>query len=520
MTPTQMAFVGTPSFDSTRMQTTDKDEFLLEPLPDSALMSAAVAAASSLHNTPVMQFSASGGDLGSGLSLPGAMAGESQAAAAGRTLHQLNVPPPSQPPPQQRQNSAVMAASALSSMLGGNSAVSGVASAANVSQLNSWMGFAPVPSPVASSSVSASAAPATATPASLMNLPVSAHHLPHTTTGDIVASSGAPPAATVVAATSVLAAAMNAAVMPPSNIIPQATPLMHFVSQSAPGGEFIHPPAPPPLQIGNSIVERTNTSLATSTTEKPVTFIKPASVTEPHTDGRKRGRRKSVTDVASAGSSVAPRSSKGEAKRGRRRSRLTPLASPRATPLVPSILRRPSPAMSPMAAPLTSPGLTPITPAIAPRRPSGSGSNPTTTPRMAPRTPIVAATSTTNIVGLEADVVTRLATKSNYQNIIEGHSELLGLKYHTEFKSGLEKRRTNHKQAEQKRRDSLKLCFDDLKTRLPELNPKLISKIYLLNEANVFIDKLKLAVRRQNKARELIAKALVEKGMGERELKD
>ncbi|ORX72499.1 hypothetical protein DL89DRAFT_282551 [Linderina pennispora] len=168
--------------------------------------------------------------------------------------------------------------------------------------------------------------------------------------------------------------------------------------------------------------------------------------------------------------------------------------SPRATPLVPVDL----------AAALAS------NPAIAPRRPSSSS----VTPRMAPRTPIIAATSTTNIVGLEADVVTRLATKSNYQNIIEGHSELLGLN------PGLEKRRTNHKQAEQKRRDSLKLCFDDLKTRLPELNPKLISKIYLLNEANVFIDKLRHTARHQERARQHVASALAAKGMDAKEIEE
>ncbi|KAJ1957990.1 hypothetical protein EC988_000547 [Linderina pennispora] len=483
-TPTQLTFTPVLAAGST-----EKDEFLLEPLPDAALVSAAVA---SLHTTPVMQFSAGGhGDPGSGLSLPAAMAGDSLAMnRAGRTLHQLNVAQP------QRQNSVAMAASTLSNMLGAES------SAVATSQLGSWMGSQNVSS--------VSAAPATATPASLMNLPVSAHHLPHTTTGDIVASASTQP-------TAVLAAAMTAT-MPSSTStvpvslasIPQATPLMQFVSQSAPGGEFVHPPAPPPLQIGKSVVER---SLPMEKDGKPVTFIKPASVTEPHTDGRKRGRRKSVTDAsATSGLSKA----KSDAKRGRRRSRVTPIMSPRATPLVPSILRRPSPAMSPVNPPLTSPGLTPITPAIAPRRPSSSS----VTPRMAPRTPIIAATSTTNIVGLEADVVTRLATKSNYQNIIEGHSELLGLKYHTEFKSGLEKRRTNHKQAEQKRRDSLKLCFDDLKTRLPELNPKLISKIYLLNEANIFIDKLKHTTRHQERARQHVASALAAKGMDAKEIEE
>ncbi|KAJ1898724.1 hypothetical protein LPJ66_002565, partial [Kickxella alabastrina] len=105
--------------------------------------------------------------------------------------------------------------------------------------------------------------------------------------------------------------------------------------------------------------------------------------------------------------------------------------------------------------------------------------------------PPVAATSTTNIINLEASVVTRLATKSNYQNILSGDSEALGLTYHKEFKTGLEKRRTNHKQAEQKRRDSLKSSFEDLKMRMDGmLDPKLVSKVYLLKRANGYIDRL------------------------------
>ncbi|KAJ2383043.1 hypothetical protein GGI05_005451, partial [Coemansia sp. RSA 2603] len=75
-------------------------------------------------------------------------------------------------------------------------------------------------------------------------------------------------------------------------------------------------------------------------------------------------------------------------------------------------------------------------------------------------------------------------------NILEGNSELLGLRYHKEFKTGLERRRTNHKQAEQKRRDSLKACFEQLKDRLPGLDPKLVSKIYLLRRAHAHIDLL------------------------------
>ncbi|KAJ2577977.1 hypothetical protein GGH95_003468, partial [Coemansia sp. RSA 1836] len=89
---------------------------------------------------------------------------------------------------------------------------------------------------------------------------------------------------------------------------------------------------------------------------------------------------------------------------------------------------------------------------------------------------------------------------------MEGNSEFLGLKYKTEFKSGLERRRTNHKQAEQKRRDSLKTCFQGLEKRLPGLDPKLVSKIYLLNRANSFIDSL-------TRMNELLVAAAEEQGI-------
>ncbi|KAJ2780636.1 hypothetical protein H4R18_003340 [Coemansia javaensis] len=276
----------------------------------------------------------------------------------------------------------------------------------------------------------AGAAGEAATPAMLMNLPVSAHHLPAASRGGIVA-----------------AAAPSAA-----------------ITQSAPGSEFIHPPAPPPLRIG------------------------PASAGSVRRKSASSGANNSNSNDAAA-AAAASRARRGETSRARRRARAALLVSPRATPLVPSILKgaaaaAASPGASPGSGPqlLPTPQLGPQTPAIAPRQQSH------TSPR---HTPIVAATSTTNILGLEAEVVTRLATKSNYQNIMEGNSEALGLRYHTEFKSGLERRRTNHKQAEQKRRDSLKTCFQDLQRRLPHVNPKLVSKIYLLRAANAYIDELR-----------------------------
>ncbi|ORX62199.1 hypothetical protein DM01DRAFT_1380023 [Hesseltinella vesiculosa] len=61
-----------------------------------------------------------------------------------------------------------------------------------------------------------------------------------------------------------------------------------------------------------------------------------------------------------------------------------------------------------------------------------------------------------------------LATKSNYQNLMEGKAAALGIAFSPHIKSGLEVRRTAHKAAEQKRRDSLKEWFDRLRNEVEE----------------------------------------------------
>ncbi|KAI8351154.1 hypothetical protein BD560DRAFT_409378 [Blakeslea trispora] len=61
-----------------------------------------------------------------------------------------------------------------------------------------------------------------------------------------------------------------------------------------------------------------------------------------------------------------------------------------------------------------------------------------------------------------------LATRSNYQNLMEGKGAALGIAFSTQIKSGLEVRRTAHKAAEQKRRDSLKEWFDRLRHEVEE----------------------------------------------------
>ncbi|KAJ2709237.1 hypothetical protein H4R19_004355 [Coemansia spiralis] len=395
------------------------DGFLLDAFAEPP---AAMAMIASLHSTPSMRAASTMAADFAGLHLPDAVdaslaaAAEEQhnAAQRSRTLHQLNSP-------QQQQQQHDMAA---------------------------WLSQPPT------SAGSSSGSSIMATPAMLMNLPVSAHHLPHTSTGEIVAV-GPHPLQTVDTAPNLGdSGSSRSGSVAARHSLPAG-------AQSAPMADFVHPPQPPPLRIG------------------PPSAAPPADCT----------RRVRRTSVSAADAAPPTRTRRGDASRARRRSRAA-LLSPRTTPLVPSILKGGSGSgTSPMASPAAGPqhqSAGPPTPAIAPRQHQGAGrGSATTTPRA-----IVAATSTTNIVGLESDVVTRLATKSNYQNIMEGNSEMLGLKYHTEFKSGLERRRTNHKQAEQKRRDSLKVCFHDLKARLPGVDPKLASKIHLLRTANDYIDEL------------------------------
>lgn len=83
-----------------------------------------------------------------------------------------------------------------------------------------------------------------------------------------------------------------------------------------------------------------------------------------------------------------------------------------------------------------------------------------------------------------------MSTKSNYQNIVEGHGDLLGLDPSTVSSLstapstslpaaaatstgngpvGADNRRTSHKAAEQKRRDSLKARFEELRILLPPI---------------------------------------------------
>lgn len=141
------------------------------------------------------------------------------------------------------------------------------------------------------------------------------------------------------------------------------------------------------------------------------------------------------------------------------------------------------------------------------------------------RSSSVAASSPTNAISpslkpilpgqMSADAVARLANKSNYQNILDGDSQSLGLTYASDIQSGIASRRSSHKAAEQKRRDSLKQCFDDLRRLLPEEIERGASKVVLLKKSHDYIMRLHEAMssrddaitRLRSQVRELKAKA-------------
>ncbi|KAI9310959.1 hypothetical protein BX666DRAFT_2002041 [Dichotomocladium elegans] len=61
-----------------------------------------------------------------------------------------------------------------------------------------------------------------------------------------------------------------------------------------------------------------------------------------------------------------------------------------------------------------------------------------------------------------------LASKSNYQNMREGKAKSLGIDFSSTFQSGVETRRSAHKVAEQRRRDTLKQSFDSLRKEIAD----------------------------------------------------
>ncbi|KAJ1946633.1 hypothetical protein GGF37_001047 [Kickxella alabastrina] len=404
------------------------DDFRLDALPDGSL-EAAIAAAAVAKSAATVEMQPLG-------DLEGSSEAVNAEQALNRTLHQLNASPHFNP------------RSSFDHQM-------------TLSRQQKPSPQQPLQADGSESPQSSAVSAVTATPASLMNLPLSAHHLPHSSTGEIISTTPSPHSSLIS--------------RPPPPLQPRTPtePQQHqspssVLTQSAPMTKIARPPLPPPLHIGPATVAAQSGDAMLPQQQQQ----------------RARGRTISQGDCVLPLQHQQQRARRGQTAQSRRRSRASLLLSPRPTPLVPSSLK---------STPLCSPA------ALAPRPDQQQQQQQQRQQQQRQQYHIqnqqqrlpVAATSTTNIINLEASVVTRLATKSNYQNILSGDSEALGLTYHKEFKTGLEKRRTNHKQAEQKRRDSLKSSFEDLKMRMDGmLDPKLVSKVYLLKRANGYIDRL------------------------------
>ncbi|ORY79379.1 hypothetical protein BCR37DRAFT_394117 [Protomyces lactucae-debilis] len=89
--------------------------------------------------------------------------------------------------------------------------------------------------------------------------------------------------------------------------------------------------------------------------------------------------------------------------------------------------------------------------------------------------------------GMSPQVSALLASKSNYQHILDGTLNQMGVSYPTGMTAGLENRRTSHKQAEQKRRDHLKESFELLRNILPDKLDAGASKVVLLRKGYEYI---------------------------------
>ncbi|KAG2199813.1 hypothetical protein INT47_009426 [Mucor saturninus] len=117
-----------------------------------------------------------------------------------------------------------------------------------------------------------------------------------------------------------------------------------------------------------------------------------------------------------------------------------------------------------------------------------------------------------------------LTSKSNYENLKEGKAKSLGIDFSTTIQSGIENRRSAHKAAEQKRRDTLKQSFDSLRTEIieamvleeegadrqaKEKDVKQMSKVVLLQHSYEYILRLKNDNRRKDQKQDKMRQEII-----------
>jgi hypothetical protein len=100
--------------------------------------------------------------------------------------------------------------------------------------------------------------------------------------------------------------------------------------------------------------------------------------------------------------------------------------------------------------------------------------------------------------GMSPQVGAMLASKSNYQHIVDGTYDQLNITYPQGMTHGLEVRRTSHKAAEQKRRDHLKECFELLRTILPDRPEPGASKVAILKKGYEHILQLQASIKEKD----------------------
>lgn len=175
----------------------------------------------------------------------------------------------------------------------------------------------------------------------------------------------------------------------------------------------------------------------------------------------------------------------------------TPARTPRETPLLqPSAnssttllraSRNTSPVNAQPPAKITPASITPrLTPKLQPQPASSSSRK-----RSIPASPALAPKISPNIKPLlsNASLILDpasslhnaasliLASKSNYQNIVEGNTTSLGLSYPEELSNGLTSKRTNHKIAEQGRRNRINMALQEMASLLPSPDVLIEDKI-------------------------------------------
>ncbi|KAI8829052.1 hypothetical protein BJ741DRAFT_624336, partial [Chytriomyces cf. hyalinus JEL632] len=84
------------------------------------------------------------------------------------------------------------------------------------------------------------------------------------------------------------------------------------------------------------------------------------------------------------------------------------------------------------------------------------------------------------------DAVSKLTQNSNYQNIIEGDSGVVGFDS-SDLNTDLESKKEHHKASEQRRRDQMKQCFDGLREVLPKFTDRNPSKEKILQFSRDYI---------------------------------